>query len=113
MPKIKCVGFDLYNTLINMDNQNWNEIIESTFSIIKDLGYKGSFETYFKIWEEIFWGWRAYREKSHIELRSTVWWKEILDRLKIKYEEADLAKIILRSHQTLRTQITLYPEVKT
>ena len=112
MTTIKCIGFDLYNTLINMDNQNWNEMVESTFPIIKKLGYGGSFETYFKTWEEIFWRWRAYREKSHIELRSDVWWKEILGRLNIKFKEADIAQIILRSHQTFRTQITLYPEVK-
>lgn len=95
-----------------MDNQNWNDMIRSTFPIIKDLGYGGSFESYFKIWEEIFWGWRAYRENSHIELRSDVWWKEILGRLKITFEEADIAQIILRSHKTLRTEIELYPEVK-
>jgi putative hydrolase of the HAD superfamily len=112
MPKIKCIGFDLYNTLINMDNQNWNEMIKSTFPIIKDLGYRGSFESYFRIWEDIFWGWRAYRENSHIELKSDVWWKEILSRLNITFEEADIAKIILTSHQTFRTEITLYPEVK-
>ncbi len=112
MSKIKCIGFDLYNTLINMDNENWNEMIGSTFPIIKNLGYGGSFETYFKTWEEIFWGWRAYRENSHIELKSDVWWKEILGRLKITVEEADIAQLIQRSHQTLRTQIFLYPEVK-
>jgi len=112
MPKIKCIGFDLYNTLINMDNQNWNQIIKSTFPIIESLGYRGSFEAYFSTWDEIFWGWRAYRENSHIELKSEVWWKEILARLKLTFQEADIAQIISRSHQTLRTQITLYPEVK-
>jgi putative hydrolase of the HAD superfamily len=112
MTKIKCIGFDLYNTLINMDHENWNELIKSTFPIIESLGYRGSFESYFKIWEEIFWRWRAYRENSHIELKPDVWWKEILGRLKITFEEADIAQITLRSHQTLRTQIVLYPEVK-
>ena len=112
MSRIKCLGFDLYSTLINLDNQNWNEMIKSTFPILESLGYQGLFETYFKVWEEIFWGWRAYREDSHIELKSEVWWKEILNRLSIHFDEADISQIIIKSHETFRTQISLYPKVK-
>jgi len=112
MSKLKCIGFDLYNTIINLDNQNWREMIESTFPILENLGYQGSFETYFTIWDEIFWGWRAYREDSHIELKSEVWWKEILNHLNIDFDEDTISQIIRKSHETFRTQISLYPDTK-
>jgi len=112
MSRIKCIGFDLYNTLINLDNQNWKEMIESTFPILENLGYQGSFETYYTIWDDIFWGWRAYREDNHIELKSEIWWREILNRLNIDFDEDVISQIIRKSHETFRTQIFLYPEVE-
>ncbi|NVM03689.1 MAG: HAD family hydrolase [Candidatus Helarchaeota archaeon] len=110
--KIKCIGFDLYSTLVNTDNHNWNEMIKVVFPIIQNLGYKGSFDSFLKIQNEVYWKWRDYREKNHVEVDNRIWWRETLEKLKIKFNESDISQIIIKSHNKWRTQIKLYPKVK-
>lgn len=110
--KVKCIGFDLYSTLINTDKHNWNEMMESVYSIIQDLGYKDTFENFLEVRNEIYWKWREYREKNYVELTSKIWWREILQKLNLVFLKTDILKIILTSHQKWRTQISIYPEVK-
>jgi len=110
--EIKCIGFDLYSTLIDTDNHNWDEMIKSIFPIIQKLGYKGTFNNFLKIQNETYWKWREYREKHHVECKSSVWWKEILEKACIEFDHDDINKIILTSHQTWRNQIKAYPKVK-
>lgn len=86
--------------------------MEPVFKILQILGYNHTYENFIKIREEIYWKWRSYREKNHIELKSDVWWKEILEKLNLEFTENDLSQIILASHQKWRTQINLYPKVK-
>ncbi len=87
-------------------------MIEATFPIIKKLGYEGSLENYLKIENGVYWKWREYREKNHVEMDSNIWWEEILDKINVKYTINDIHEIKLASHQKWRTQISLYPKVK-
>jgi len=112
MTQIKCIGFDLYSTLINIDNHNRNEMMEPVYSIIQKLGYSDTFESFMKISEQTYWKWRDYRERNYIELKSEIWWKEILEQLHLDYPEEAISQIILASHQKWQTQISLYPHVK-
>lgn len=70
MQKIKCIGFDLYSTLIDTTNYDKNEIMEYIFPLIKNLGYKGSIEYFEKITDEIQKKWEEYREINQIEVSS-------------------------------------------
>ncbi len=112
MTQIKCIGFDLYSTLINIDNHNRNEMMEPVYSIIQNLGYTEPFESFMKISEQIYWKWRDYRERTQKELKSEIWWKELLEQLHLNYPEEAISQIILASHEVWRTQISLYPRVK-
>ena len=112
LSQIKCIGFDLYSTLINTDNHNWIKRIKSTVPIIQKLGYTGSFTKYFNLWNSIYSKWREYRDTKHIEMKSNIWWEEILEKLNIQFTTNDIEKIINTSHQIWQTQISLYPEVK-
>jgi putative hydrolase of the HAD superfamily len=109
---VKCVGFDLYSTLINADNPNWDGMMKAAFTITQDLGYKGTYEDFREIRSRIYRKWREYRERNHVELKTTIWWKEILEALNLEFNEDDLSKIILASHHQWRIHISLYPEVK-
>jgi len=110
--KIKCIGFDLYSTLINTDNHNWEEMLKAAFPIVRRLGYNGNFNDFFKIQNEIYWKWREYREKNHIEMKSNIWWNETLKKIGVDFTDDDINEIILASHEKWRTQITTYPKVK-
>ncbi len=110
--KIKCIGFDLYSTLINTDDHNWDEMIKVVFPIIQNLGYKDTFDSFLKIQNEIYWKWRDYREKNYVEVDNRIWWRETLEALDVKFNDDDISKIIIVSHNKWRTQIKLYPKVK-
>ncbi len=87
-------------------------MMEPVYLIIQNIGYKGTFGDFLKIRDEIYWKWRDYRERNNIELKSAIWWTEILDTLKLQYTTSVIEQIILASHQKWRTQISLYPRVK-
>lgn len=87
-------------------------MMEAVYSIIQDLGYKGTFENFLVVRNEIYWKWREYREKNYVELTSKIWWREILQKLNLAFYEADILKIILASHQRWRAQISIYPKVQ-
>ena len=110
--KIKCIGFDLYSTLINTDNHDWNAMLNEAFNVVQKIGFQGTLDQFKKIWSEIYWKWRAYRENNHVELKSNVWWREILETIGLQFTELDINRIILASHQKWRTQISIYPKVK-
>ena len=110
--KIKCIGFDLYSTLINTDDHNWEDMIRAVFPIVQNLGYKGTVDDFLKIQNDVYWKWRDYRERNHIEMESSIWWREILQQLKIKFSDAVISQIIIESHKIWRTQISLYSGVK-
>lgn len=111
MVTIKCIGFDLYSTLISTDNHNWTEMLKPVYSIIRELGYNNTFEAFLKVQKPIYRKWRDYRERHHVELKSEVWWKEILEKLDLQFTSADILKIRMASHQRYRSQIATYPEV--
>ncbi|MHA1651183.1 MAG: HAD family hydrolase [Candidatus Helarchaeota archaeon] len=110
--KIKCVGFDLYSTLIDTDTYNMTEIMNPVYLIIQKLGYSGLFENFLEIRKKIYWKWRRYREENHIELKSKIWWEEILESLNLEFSDEIINQIIQVSHQKWRSQISLYPDVK-
>ncbi|MFX0140529.1 MAG: HAD family hydrolase, partial [Candidatus Hodarchaeota archaeon] len=102
----------LYSTRVNTDKHNWNEMIKVVFPIIQKLGFKGTLNDFLKIQNEIYWKWRDYREKNHVEVDNKIWWRETLEKLNVKFNDGDVSQIIILSHNKWRTQISLYPKVK-
>ncbi len=85
--------------------------MEEVFPRIQALGYQGTFDFFFEMEEKIFNKWRAYREKKHIELSSTVWWRKILEQLNLEFTPDDITQIIFTNHLKWRSQIVLYAGV--
>ncbi len=113
MAKIKCIGFDLYSTLINADNPNWDEMLQAVFHYIQNnLAYKGTYKDFLKIRDPIYNKWQKHRTETNREYPSEIWWNEILQSLKLRYTQEDINNVILKGHQIWRTQISLYPDAR-
>ena len=70
-------------------------MMEPVYSIIQKLGYSDTFESFMKTSEQTYWKWRDYRERNYIELKSEIWWKELLEQLHLNYPKEAISQIIL------------------